>query len=83
MVPMTRSILASDAEARKPSMTVAIDTLLVDLGERLLSRMPWDSIHWEGGTDRGREAWRRERASDVEAIRGYVRAIRVLREASR
>lgn len=56
------------------SMQVAIDTLEVDLVERLRQRAEWRWVH-------ACEFSRGERARDVAAILGYCRAIRVLRAA--
>lgn len=65
-----------EAIERGADMSVAIDTLAVDVWERFCQRVEWRWIK-RGEYSRG------ERARDVDAIRGYCRAIRILREVNR
>jgi hypothetical protein len=60
-------------------MTVVIDTLLGDMFERHDFRTQWRDVR--RASERTRPDWRGFRHEDVAAIRGYVRAIRVLRAA--
>lgn len=62
-------------------LTGAIANLTVDLGDRFDARMPWENVHRKESHDEDRARWAEERREDVAAIRGYVRAIRILRNA--